>query len=711
MKVKISGTRGERTTKGAGPLALAAVLALALALSGCSFSFGGAGSPTGSDAIWTDSIPAGFSFATSRTIEIAADISVRVDGQTKPYSGSIGAYSFDAEAGYVLLGSATLAASDNGRASFRAIVPTDVETLTLRPSVMGLFDREIAISASTRSLSVSIAPDDASRATPAPASNRSIVAAGSASLYQTLSAFDSQGVPRDLEATREAFTQAYLDDIGASLPEYSKLPQVNPSFVDSAGKSNFAILESNAEIILTFIHEGAGYKNSLGYFVFDTANPPARASDIPASDMVVAFPNSSFATSGGNLKAGDRIKLWNPRTGTLKFSPGLSIGWFLLANGFNGTVTNGLHRFFSIPGANPEPASYSLMDRTHVAFLHNRSYVDAGKTSFLLAFEDMYRPSADNDFNDAVFSITVTPDTAVSTVDIPRMAIAKDTDLDGVYDSNDAFPEDPARAYIVTWPSAGTYGTAVFEDRWPSVGDYDFNDTVANVQLTTVKNARNEAVEMFVKTRLRAAGAGLPSGLALSLPVASASISSVTGQSLTSRLFDTAANGVEADSGNSVVPIFVNSHAEFGVAGSSHLIVNTDPDGVTKPEKAYEVKISFASGVRAENLVQTPDFFTVVNGVRGSEIHAIGKLPTAKANTGLFNTADDGSEAGNGQYYKSRIGAPWAMLIPAELPWAIERSGISTAYLKFNTWVRTGGSQFADWYQDKPGYRDASNLR
>jgi len=682
---------------------IAAVLITMLA--GCNLTFGG----TQDDTPWSTEVPTSFDFAMSRVITIDATITIEDEGNEVPYAGLLGVYTFDTETElYILLGSDLIV---NGEGEFPVVVPSSVSSLTLRPDSIGLFERDYAITSTTTELSVTINPDDLDlTAVPAGKSAKSIIT-NAKSIYSTLGTFDSLGKPDDLETTRDTFTDDFISDLNASLPEYSKLPIVNQSFVDSVGRSNFAILESNTEISLTFISEGAGYKNSLGYFVFDTGNTPASISAIPNSDMVIALPNASFVNSGGNLRVGDKIKLWNPRTNTTKFNPGISIGWFLIANGFSGSkVTAGTSKLYSLPDLNPESTT-DLLQKTHVAFLKNHSYVDEGKASLILAFEDMHRlKGSDDDFNDAVFAITVTPDTAIDTSQIPQMTTVKDTDLDGVPDSSDAYPTDAERAYNVYWPSAKTYGTALYEDLWPSKGDYDFNDMVAFLQTKTVKNASGEAVEMLVNAKLQAAGAGMPSGLALSLPVASSKIASVTGQSLSTNLFTTV-NGVESDESNSIIPIFTDSHTEFGIKGNADTIVNTNTgEGVSKDAVNYTVKISFNTGLKAAVLTTTPDFFIVVNNTRGKEVHTIGKKPSSKATTSLFNTVDDASSATSNAYYKSKTGAPWALIIPSEMPWAVERADISLAHLKFASWVKSSGTSYTDWYEDKTGYRNSAEI-
>jgi LruC domain-containing protein len=700
------------------PKAAAFTLLVSLVLSGCSFSFGGDGTATAkaADTLWTQAIPRGFSFDTARSVDVNLDVSVWVDGVTKPYAGDIGVYIPNADGSYELLGSGSLPVEADGKAHFSALVPTSVTSVTIRPSTFGLFEREVTIDPIATSLDVTISPDDtpaavggASRALSG--SSRTVIANG----FHAVSDFDANGVPSAIHLLpREAFSQGFLDDITATLPEYVSLPAHHPTFMDTAGRSNLALTE-DVEVTVTFVNEGAAYRNALGYFAYPTGTTPANP--LPASSVWVAFPNTSYVGSGGGLVAGDRLKLVNPNPvagqSEYIFKAGTTISWVIMANGYTGSnVGEGISRYYSIPSMNPDAGTSA--DKTHVALIYYDKPSKHVGPVLLLAFEDLFRSTADNDFNDVLYSVSITLTTAVNTIGIPGAVEVVDTDHDGVSDSNDAFPSDPFRSAIVGWPSTTSYGTALFEDLWPSLGDYDFNDLVTNIRTRTVKNAVGNAVEMYVDVKLRAAGGGLPSGLALALPVPSASIASVTGQGTVTPVFSpSATNKVEADgASSSVIPIFADSHQAFTLASTDDLKVNTVKlGGTTKSEVDYSLLITFVpNAVAGSSLTATPDLFAVIGGTRGHEVHIIGKKPGSKADSTLFNLADDGSVKPNGPYYKSQAGAPWAMLIPAEMPWATERSEISTVYLKFSDWVKSGGTQFADWYQDKSGYRNTSYL-
>ncbi|MEM8554067.1 MAG: DUF4114 domain-containing protein [Pseudomonadota bacterium] len=209
-------------------------------------------------------------------------------------------------------------------------------------------------------------------------------------------------------------------------------------------------LSHDANVFVSFVNEGAGYRNSLGYYTFqnNTFDGLAKTSiDTDASglvelselgatdgvDMHWLFPNASKRGSGGDLRAGDTVEL----NGGSKLSAGTHVGFFLAQNAWDGSRV-GLREsgtetqvFYSHDFLNPEaPAQATendpelLTQTRHVAML----FADNLKSGLILAFEDLnrvdYRENAhwyrsDEDFNDAVFYITATPGTPMADTRAP----------------------------------------------------------------------------------------------------------------------------------------------------------------------------------------------------------------------------------------------------------------------------------------------------
>ena len=218
--------------------------------------------------------------------------------------------------------------------------------------------------------------------------------------YQYLGTYNNQGVPDYLEG-RDEIAPGLLADIAASLPEGKPVPTYNPHYISSGYDTDIHLIDS-AEVYVTFVGEGAGYKNVLGFYTYNLDNPYTSAP--PSNEITIIFPNVSAAGSGGGLIAGDRVKLGN-------FPPNTGIGWVLMANGWKGSrtgVTKGNWVLFSNPDFNPEA---NESDRFHNVLLKNNE-----EELIVLGFEDIRRDyaSCDQDFNDALFYVTANPFTAIA---------------------------------------------------------------------------------------------------------------------------------------------------------------------------------------------------------------------------------------------------------------------------------------------------------
>jgi len=134
-------------------------------------------------------------------------------------------------------------------------------------------------------------------------------------------------------------------------------------------------LTTESNITVTFMHEGAGYRNQLGYFLFDSNNQI-----VPGSETML-FPDVSFH-GPGCLEVGD----------SLTFGPlpaGSNVGWWIQSDGFR---TNNRGRYYSIKELH---AAWDNL--RHVALA-----MDVTSGNLLIGFEDL-RNGGDRDYNDVMF--------------------------------------------------------------------------------------------------------------------------------------------------------------------------------------------------------------------------------------------------------------------------------------------------------------------
>ncbi len=505
----------------------------------------------------------------------------------------------------------------------------------------------------------------------------------------------SYGVPKYL-VTSDVIGATLLSYVNASLPESQPVTSTHPNYLTSTNTSTINVT-ATADVWITFVSEGAGNLNSLAFYTYPTSTPPATAADIKAATLI--FPNASGLGSGGGLLAGAKVKL-----GT--FSAGTSIGFILLGNAWTGSGVNvDVNKFYSNDWLNPETTA-SLQKHTVVLY-------DNTDQLTLIGFEDLNRQTggSDNDFNDIVFYATSDPVTAVSNSGVPPIAKPLDSDGDGVPDAQDAFPNDPTKAYISYYPSQSGWATLAFEDNWPNKGDYDMNDLVLNYRYTYVSNAQNQVVTIQTDYNIAAAGASFKNGFGLQLPIPASAVQSVTGENIKGNYITLSSNGTESGQTNAVIIPFDNT---------DNLINN--PDGAffvntlnSKPKvtgTAASVLITLTSPVAASTLVPSAfNPFLVSNQRRGYEVHLAGYAPTNKATQSLFGTGDDSSVPNSGRYYLSADNWPWALNFTDQFIYPLETINISVAYPNFLGWASSGGLLFTDWYSNTgAGYRVTSDL-
>ncbi|MFZ4401837.1 MAG: LruC domain-containing protein [Bacteroidales bacterium] len=532
-------------------------------------------------------------------------------------------------------------------------------------------------------------------------SSYEIINPKSTAFIKYLGSYNTQGLPHYLQ-TKDHIDQTTLTDINSWLPEYKSVPTYNPQYLASSNETN-VMINQLADVFVTFVHEGAGYMNVLGFYTYNKNNPPTSASQIDS--ITIILPNASLAGSGGALSSGDKVKI-----GTFPANTG--IGWVLFANGWNGNNVNAnATKYYSDPSFNPES---SAANKQHTVLLH-----DASRGLFLCGFEDMNRNpnvGADNDFNDLIFYVKSNPVQAISQNNVYQATqISDDTDGDGISNNLDDYPSDASKAFNNYYPSKTQFGTLAFEDLWPSKGDYDFNDVVVDYRYNNITNASNYVVSIQATYIVKATGAGFSNGFGFQIPgLLPSAVQSVSGTHLTETgLISTMSNGLEANQSKATIIVFDNAWKNFtnftGSNPDGFSGVNTVVNGRKGTPDTLNINIVLNQPLKT-SVLGTPPYnpFIIVNKQRGKEIHLPDQAPTDLANPALFGTSSDNSSPLNGRYYKTANNLPWALNIVEKFNYPTEKSKIIQGYLNFANWAQSGGLQNKDWFKSSNGNRNAS---
>ena len=527
---------------------------------------------------------------------------------------------------------------------------------------------------------------------PAHSSSKSASNFNNALDYLTLGNWNSFGVPNYLESVRDNISASLLEDINATLPESIPLPVSHPQYLTNSTEANL-IIEEECEVWVTFIHEGAGWLNVLGYYTYPTNNTPETREDI--ANETVIFPNVSYAYSGGGLYSGDKVQLkyYNAINDEFEdnFPAGVSIGWFIIGNGWkNRSVTEGNYKHYSDNSLNIEEDDNL---KKHSVLLHDKE-----RDLFLLGFEDIRRDSrsCDNDFNDAVFCATVSPTTAVNRLRYEPVDSPEDNDEDGVTNVFDDYPDNKDLAFNNYYPSPNNFGTLVFEDLWPYKGDYDFNDLVVDYQYNQKTNSDNKVQDIELDLVLRAIGATYRNGFGIELITHPSNINQVNGALYTENIIVNNNNGTEANQDNAVVILFDNAYSVLQYPGTG-VFINTSHDYPKVMPDTLNISISLINSV-ALGEVGLPPFnpFIFVNQQREVEVHLPGNSPTNMVNTELFGQGHDDSNPQTGAFYMSDEYLPWAINFPESFTYPSEKNDITNAYNVFNAWANSQGFTYME---------------
>lgn len=355
---------------------------------------------------------------------------------------------------------------------------------------------------------------------------------------------------RDLAALNAVVPNTFAASVAKALPEGRNI-QDNPTFKPASDANSNLFMKDgqSSKVWASFVLEGAGFKNSIGYFIYDplcapkhrnqvrafngstaintvTLTPPTAATTdttrtytesrtcMPRSGTtseIVILPNASQDTP---LPRAGIATLNTSNTGPTAYlgdiPAGLAMGFVVIANGWTttGTPTNapGASKtqstnwiYYSLSDLNPEPSGTQTVGtrtyddlKKHVILLKdgNLENFTTGYHRLALGFEDYDRKSTscDHDFNDLVMVLHVEKKEAVSNIKVAADTTNTSTEVvKSLTDTNSA-----TYAYF---PGASTWATLAYEDLWPAAPDGFFYSSI------TASQADYDFNDLIVKYR------------------------------------------------------------------------------------------------------------------------------------------------------------------------------------------------------------------
>ncbi|MGY6560265.1 MAG: LruC domain-containing protein [Nitritalea sp.] len=507
--------------------------------------------------------------------------------------------------------------------------------------------------------------------------------------FQSMGSWTINGRPNYL-TNPDIITKELLDRVNHFLPESRDLRNTSPELLDERYSRELELTE-DAEVWVTFVHTGAGYRNAVGYYYYNKNDKPRTPDDI--KNRTILFPHIT-RSSGSGAVTGDKIKLQGPNNGV--FEAGTVIGWFLLADAWSANTNSlGTGRWTLYADRNLNTFIPQASLREHMVFLYNNV-----NRTLLMGWEDIRRDNqgSDHDFNDVVFYASWNPITSVSPDNYPKLGDTNvtDRDGDGIPDYADEFPDDPERSFTSFGPSGSDFGTLMYEDLWPGFGDYDMNDLVVGYRIREILNARNQVKDVELDLMIRATGGVIPKGFGFFMPdMNPGNVASITGQRLATNSIQRNGNGTEAGQSGTVVIAIDDTRTLMPSMANVYLdrpVVDSD---------TIKLRITFNQAVNRSALGAAPySPFIFRTNDRSHEIHLPNFRPTDLFNTALFKTAADDSDPATGKYFLSRTNLNWALHLPQEVRYPKERVDMTDVYQDFPAWVRSAGVERQNWFRE-----------
>ena len=271
-------------------------------------------------------------------------------------------------------------------------------------------------------------------------------------------------------------------------------------------------------------------------------------------------------------------------------------------------------------------------------------------------------------------------------------------------------------------PNKNSFGTIMFEDMWPEIGDYDFNDFVVNYksEITyhhpeNTESIDNDRVCVDMTLKLRAMGGSLPYRFCIQIggggKTETHTSMNILRENVT--LSNVSITNNEAIGGN----VELLPEAESAIVAltgfeklrekTSSTFYNTQ-QGYLVDNSATPV-IKFTLEIKSDAMNKFKGFgaeyafdYFLQNTNNGREIHFLDYPPTE-----LYKTYDNDKKSNNTTYYCSDMQFVWALKAPVEMGWSVETKDIKFVYPDFSKWVVSGGNMLegdSNWDSNNQWY-------
>lgn len=287
-------------------------------------------------------------------------------------------------------------------------------------------------------------------------------------------------------------------------------------------------------------------------------------------------------------------------------------------------------------------------------------------------------------------------DFAISEDQIALWEAATDSDNDSIPDAWDDYPNDSSLAIQVQIPHHGWH-YVLFDEAWPNIGDYDFNDAVIAHRFTLAYDARH-----FLRSgegRMRVIAHSLQQDYGLGVEF----IRSVAGTT-----YDYAFDQTIQFTGGIDTSLEKNYNTvRFFNSFNGWLNPSYNNNGSGPSGNPQELVYTFSWNANLGGNYLWPNFFLFKSNDRPFEVHVFGYPPTRIADINLLSTGGDASIRRwdwtrnftlPNAFYRSYQNLPWGIeFFEPDFPVSREGFQISQAYPFIVRWAESGGFSNRSW--------------
>ena len=252
--------------------------------------------------------------------------------------------------------------------------------------------------------------------------------------------------------------------------------------------------------------------------------------------------------------------------------------------------------------------------------------------------------------------------------------------------------------YTCYYPSDG-WGTLLFEDMWPEIGDYDFNDVSAyyKIQLHELTNGQRKTQLIRVALRLNALGGQLPYHLRLqTLGIQASEIESIEPEFGDAHVYQ-----LENPGENEPAIFSFNWKDKKGSNGGSYYNVEREyllpATSLAANEISFLINLTKEKNIKNKLKHEAFDFYIQKDDSYKTEIHLRGYKPTKAFHARYMEICKENPNLSQ-TYYCTEDNWVWGMKVNHGVAHAIERVDFTKAYTDFAAWLQSAGRESTNWY-------------